>query len=221
MKKASLLKKLKLLGYPLFETEEGLDANEVLAEVVKSRDARLWEGFPLLLANSMEKDVFQKHLVETHFKDTFDKKYFNNLVAMSYALFMHLHLKFNWLNKLNKVVSANENLVNENLKKFQENENLTTGLRNLSSDRVVRTFKNYFTETLNFQSYDKVSDDFSFEYALSQVFSKKQKELFMKKVKNEKMNKTEREYYSRTVKKKVLALSNERLHKLATGLIKK
>ena len=55
----------------------------------------------------------------------------------------------------------------------------------------------------------------TFEYALSQIFSPKQKELFFKKLKGEKLSKTEREYYSRTVKKKVYALANTDLHRLA------
>ncbi len=55
---------------------------------------------------------------------------------------------------------------------------------------------------------------------MSQVFSKKQKELFLKKLKGEKLAKTEREYYSRVVKKKVLALANSDLHKLAARLVK-
>ncbi|GAG46695.1 unnamed protein product, partial [marine sediment metagenome] len=29
-----------------------------LAEVTKSKNSRLWEGFPLLLANSLERDLF-------------------------------------------------------------------------------------------------------------------------------------------------------------------
>lgn len=58
------------------------------------------------------------------------------------------------------------------------------------------------------------------QYAMSHVFSKKQKELFMKKLKGEQMTKTEREYFSRSVKKKMVALANSDLHKLATKLIK-
>jgi len=41
MDKNKLLKKVKELGYPLLETEEPIDANSTLAEVVKSRDHRL------------------------------------------------------------------------------------------------------------------------------------------------------------------------------------
>ena len=63
------------------------------------------------------------------------------------------------------------------------------------------------------------SDELSVEYALSQVFSPKQKELFFQKLKGEKFTKTEREYYSRAVKKKVLALANDELHGLARKVL--
>jgi hypothetical protein len=43
----------------------------------------------------------------------------------------------------------------------------------------------------------------------------KQKELFKKKLKGLPLTKTEREYYSRTVKKKVVALANAELHSLS------
>jgi hypothetical protein len=59
----------------------------------------------------------------------------------------------------------------------------------------------------------------SLEYALSQVFSPKQKELFRKKLDGLPLSKTEKEYYSRTVKKKVVALANAELHRLAQKLM--
>jgi hypothetical protein len=68
--------------------------------------------------------------------------------------------------------------------------------------------------------YSDRQDEFELEHAMSQVFSKKQKELFLKKLKGERLSKTEREYFSRIVKKKVLALANPDLHKLAAMLIK-
>jgi hypothetical protein len=54
---------------------------------------------------------------------------------------------------------------------------------------------------------------------MSQVFSPKQKELFFKKLKGEKLTKTEKEYYSRAVKKKVLALANDELHRMARQML--
>ena len=41
---------LSRLGYPLLEPTEAPDVNQTIAEVVRSRDTRLWEGFPVLLA---------------------------------------------------------------------------------------------------------------------------------------------------------------------------
>jgi len=73
---------------------------------------------------------------------------------------------------------------------------------------------------LDLKEFAEMQDEFELEFALSQIFSKKQKELFFKKLKGEKLTKTEREYYSRSVKKKVLALSNSDLHKLALRLIR-
>ncbi|MCD6516721.1 MAG: hypothetical protein J7L72_04780, partial [Candidatus Aminicenantes bacterium] len=73
---------------------------------------------------------------------------------------------------------------------------------------------------LDLKNYVDMQDEFDLEYAMSQLFSTKQKELFLKKLRGEKMTKTEREYFSRSVKKKVLALANSDLHKLAKKLVK-
>ena len=62
-------------------------------------------------------------------------------------------------------------------------------------------------------------EGFSLEFALSQVFSPKQKELFKKKLEGDLLTKTEQEYYSRTVKKKVVALANSELHSLARTVL--
>jgi hypothetical protein len=65
----------------------------------------------------------------------------------------------------------------------------------------------------------QVKEELGLEYSLSQVFSPKQKDLFLKKLRGEKLTKTEKEYYSRVVKKKVLALANLELHRLARKLL--
>ena len=90
----------------------------------------------------------------------------------------------------------------------------------LSSEKMKETFENYFQvpkESLN--ELLSVKEDFDLEYSLSQVFSPKQKELVLKKLKREKLSKTEREYFSRVVKKKLLALANPHLHRLAQRLL--
>ncbi len=64
-----------------------------------------------------------------------------------------------------------------------------------------------------------IHEEISLEYALSQLFSPKQKELFKKKLSGELFTKTEKEYYSRRVKKKVSALANPELHRFAQKLM--
>ena len=89
----------------------------------------------------------------------------------------------------------------------------------LSTDRMMTHFQSYFNAAeRNLRDLLAHKEEYSLEFALSQVFSPRQKELFLKKLKGDKLSKTETEYYSRRVKKKALALANEELHKLARSL---
>ena len=51
--KEKLLAALARFGYPLLEPEAMDDPNEVLASLASSKDARLLEGFPVVLANCL------------------------------------------------------------------------------------------------------------------------------------------------------------------------
>jgi len=52
VKNDDLSRRLKALGFPLFEEEGASDANLTLAEMARSGQMRLWEGFSVVLANS-------------------------------------------------------------------------------------------------------------------------------------------------------------------------
>ncbi len=69
--------------------------------------------------------------------------------------------------------------------------------------------------------YLELKSEFDLEFALAQVLSPKQRDLFLKRLKGEKMTKTEREYFYRVVKKKVAALANSELHRLAQDMMRK
>ncbi len=56
---------------------------------------------------------------------------------------------------------------------------------------------------------------------LGTLFSPKQKELVFKRLNGESFTKTEKEYYSRVVKKKLLALTNSEVREIAVMLVKK
>ena len=88
------------------------------------------------------------------------------------------------------------------------------------SERVRELFARYFEKKAETDKRrQEKHTEFSLEFALSQVFSPKQKKLFRKKLEGLPLSKTEKEYYSRTVKKKVVALANDELHSMAKKLL--
>jgi len=222
MDRENLLKRLAALGFPLLEVEKDEEANSTLAELVESHDQRFLEGFPIVLANSAEKNLFDYDKVEGHLKSHPDKLTFALLVVFSLALYKTVGLKFSWADKLYSRFDSN------NMK--QQYENYLAALKNdqdlgveqyvMSSQRIKATFENYFKQTqAHFDDLLSVKEVLGVEYALSEVFSPKQKELFLKKLHNEKLTKTEKEYFSRVVKKRVLALANPEVHRLAQRLV--
>lgn len=221
VKNKSLIKRLNMLGFPLFETEESLDANATLADVVKSKDLRLWHGFPVILVNSAEKGLFNYDMIKRYLKKHFDKSCLDTLMMVSLALYKVLKLKFSWADKLYKSLPDDKKReLGDFVKRLKKNDDLKVIHYVISSQRLKTTFNNYFSQS------QKKSDDFlamkeqfGLEYSLSQIFSAKQKELFFKKLKGEKLIKTEKEYFSRVVKKKVLALANSELHRLSQKLL--
>jgi hypothetical protein len=221
VKDRDLFERLKALGFPLFETRAEENANLTLADVVMSHDLRLWEGFPVLLANSAMRNLFENDKVARYLKKPFDRSSYGSLVAMSLALYKALGMKFSWADTLGDSLSAarkkESDVFFEALKK---GSGLKLGKHEMSSQRLKTVFNNYFAQDAS-RLGDLLAEkkEFGLEYALSQVFSPKQKDLFLKKLKGEKLTKTEKEYFSRTVKKKAVALANPELHQLARRLL--
>lgn len=215
------LKSLSKLGFPMFEPNEELDVNETLAEVVKSNDTRLWEGFPVLLANAGESYQFASELVEQQLLTKELKEQYHRLLLLSAAVYDFYNLSFSWLSKLKKDFSADDkNLVKEWRNALAHNQGSLGGKAEFDPERVQGLFELYYEQKAQKDRRRKERyEEFSLEYALSQVFSPKQKELFKKKLEGDPLTKTEQEYYSRTVKKKVVALANSELHSLARRLL--
>lgn len=215
-----LLDNLNQLGFQLMETRADVDANRTLAEVVKSNDTRLWEGFPVLLANAARDYNFDYNQVQ-QFLTKRERQDFRNLLLLSLALFQHYHLSFAWSNKLKKAFSQQDLACLKKLRKSLSQDNrVSVGNRRFDPSRLKQAFNNYFEQDAEkMRRLKEKHEELSLEYALSQLFSPKQKELFQKKLKGEVLNKTEKEYYSRTVKKKVSALANPELHRLAQKLM--
>ena len=118
-----------------------------------------------------------------------------------------------------KLPAGSEGLLKEYSAKLNEAADFKVGEKTMSPDRLKNVFNNYYKKVSSgLSNLLSTKEQFGLEFAMSQLFSPKQKELFLKKLHSEKLNKTEREYYSRVVRKKVQALANPELHNLAQKL---
>lgn len=221
MSDKTLLERLSRLGLPLMETGEEFDVNQTLADVVKSRDTRLWEGFPVLLVNAARDYRFEYNRVLDNLTSDEEREDFHALLLLSLALYESYHLSFYWMKQLKEKFSDRHTSQLKELKKSLAHEDLFSFAgREFQAGRLKGVFKLYFEKDAEKSRQRKDTyDELSLEYALSQVFSPKQKELFRKKLDGLPLTKTEKEYYSRAVKKKVAALANAELHSLARMLM--
>ena len=216
-----LLAGLSKLGFPMFEPNEEPDISETLAEVVKSHDARLWEGFPVLLTNAAESYQFAPEQVKRQLTRKEEKAQFHWLMLLSGSMFLLYHLSFSWWIKLIQGFSKEDKASIKLFRGYLANDQ-TLKYNDLELDpvRLKGSFELYFENKAEKDRRRKEKyEEFSMEYALSQVFSPKQKELFKKKLEGLPLNKTEQEYFSRTVKKKVVALANSELHSLSKKIL--
>ncbi|MDW7646500.1 MAG: hypothetical protein SCI25_15860 [Desulfuromonadales bacterium] len=216
-----LLKSLSKLGFSMFEPSEELEVNETLAKVVESNDSRLWEGFPVLLVSAGESHQFSTDRVEQQLSSEVLKERYHRLLLLSSAVYAYYHLSFSWLTKLAKTFSDEDKKLVKTWQKALANGHAPGWSDDeVDPERVRGLFELYYEQKAEKDRRRKDRyDEFSLEYALSQVFSPKQKELFKKKLEGDPLTKTEQEYYSRTVKKKVVALANSEMHSLARKLL--
>ena len=215
-----LLNNVAKLGLPMFEPEEEYDVNETLAKVVKSNDTRLWEGFPVLLANAANDYRFSLDQVERMLSRG-QVGQLQRLVLLSLAVYGVQNLTFPWSNKLLKNLRNDDRaLVKQWRNMLVHDQKVTWDDVEFDTQRLRKAFSLYFEQSGEKSRRRKEKyEEYSLEYALSQVFSPKQKELFKKKLDGLPLTKTENEYFSRTVKKKVVALANSDLHALARKML--
>ena len=217
MKKSdkSLLNALEEYGYPLFSSET-INPNLVLSELVERKDPRLLEGFSVVLAHVVAKPESQFNLAiaTENLKNISDRKLIRALYRLSCELFRLYGLEFPSLKF--KDMAYDKQLADGLLKGEPLHlENIT-----MDSQRVKQTFLRYVVQNKEHLSRREeerleLKEEFRKEYLLSLLLTPRQKELFNKRLKTEPFTKTEREYFSRVVKKKLQALADPDLHRLA------
>jgi hypothetical protein len=222
MTNKTLLDRLSRLGLPLMKVDDTFDVNEALADVLKSRDPRLWEGFPVVLLNAAKDSNFSYDLVANKLTAA-EKKRLHALFLMAFALYAHYHLSASWMNQLKTGLSQNDK---DQLKNWRhalshDSDVELEGMQ-FHGDRLKKMFELYFEKEAESNRQQKVkNEELTLEYSLSQLFTARQKELLRKKLEGLPLTKTEREYYSRAVKKKVVALANAELHRMAQQLVQR
>lgn len=197
MKREDLVFNLSRLGYSLVSPEvEELGEEQVvelLAELVDSKDLRLVEGFPVVLANCAQRGMnldfaalLAKHKPRSRKRQDLEK-----LLLVSSELLTRQGLeKPVGLEKVSASLKARyEDLLAADL--------LTLGTKvSLSTERLMNTLRRYATDLETSKSRrerekDKQRRSFQLSYYLSTLFSPKQKELVLKKLNGEPLNKTE------------------------------
>ena len=227
MKREDLVFNLGRLGYPLVTPEvEELRVDQVvelLNELVDSRDSRLTEGFPVVLANCARRGMNLDFaaLLSAYKPGSRKRRDLEKLLLVSSELLTHQGLeKPEGLEKVSASLKAKygdllaADLLSLGRKVSLSTERLRNALRRYSANLET-------SRSRRKREKDKQRRSFQLSYYLSTLFSPKQKELVFKRLNGEPLNKTEQEYFSRTVKKKLEALANPEVKKVAAALSKK
>ena len=221
MKKEELLDSLAALGYPVVSRAK-TDIAETLNELADSEDPRLVEGFPVVIANCAFKKqkVNIKELLSKHEEGSLRRENLEKLFYVSSKLIKEGNFKqpVDLLNISKSLKAKYGNLLSSN------EIDLSEGV-SLSTERLRNTFKRYTedfkkTETNQGMARDRKKRSFRLNLYLSALFSPKQKEIVLKRYNGQPLTKTEGEYFSRTIKRKLEALADDELVKLARRVIK-
>ncbi|OGR52046.1 MAG: hypothetical protein A2049_00325 [Elusimicrobia bacterium GWA2_62_23] len=213
MKHDELLKKAGELGFKLFEPEGGAEAARTLLEVARSGDARLMEGFPVMLAAAAAG-------AGAHLRELRNRLVrgggasLKELVLLSLAAYHEAGVWPEWAGDLAEEFSSAE--LKRRLDLLRRGEGVKVGHAVLRPEKLKTNFFSYYRQAEeSVRAVAAEREDMGLAYAMAQVFTARQKELFLKRLRQGKFTKTEKEYYSRVVKKKAQALANEELHRLA------
>lgn len=217
MTHSDLEKKAAELGFQTIEPGPRGDANKTLAEVVQSHDPRFWEAFPVMLANTAEAGEFSLEAVNGRLEEE-DRELLRSLIFISLGLYKSLGMKFSWTKGLfggfaDRVIAGFS-------EKMRLNSGLELGQLRLLPERLKENLLGNFKGRRGpVRNTAESAEKLDLEFAVSEIFTPRQKELLLKKLRRKKMTKTEKEYFSRVIKKKAQALANEDLHRLARKVL--
>jgi hypothetical protein len=216
----ALLKNLELLGYNMLASER-VDPLQTLEGLLLQKDERLLEGFPAVLSMVVDNKFATAVDVFNYFKGRESYATFLNCLLLAFAVYRTVGYAPEWLKGVLDLLTDDER---EKVKELDEtltrNNAVTVGGISFSSERLKRTFERYKIDKLSAtQEWSKRHSSFQFDFALSQLFTARQREILLKKARAESLSKTEQEYFSRVIKKKLLALANEEVRTFVKQIV--
>jgi hypothetical protein len=220
---AYLYSALSQYGYSLLQPDEFSDPNVLLARLSQSEDPRLLEGFPVVLANALESHRDKVNLAEAELElpGKSARTRFRKLVWLSFNLFDVFGLGS--LKATGYEQGSGQSRLRAGVKKgVMANRPLELDEQKLDLERIKKTFVQYYLqgrEDRTAEDKAKLREEFRQEYFLSLFFAPRQRDLLRKKLRGEALTKTEREYFSRVVKKKLMALSDPDLQRMAIKVL--
>jgi hypothetical protein len=227
MKREDLVETLGRLGYSLVEPKRPmLSERHVLAtleELAGSTEPRLVEGFPVVLASCARRgiELDLKELLHRDVPDSPGQRDLEKLILLSSDL-----LESEGLDRPEGFDEILDTLRSRFGKLIDSDAvRLESGIL-LSVERLRNTLRRYAADLVSSEISEQRERNtqkrtFALHFHLSTLFSTKQKELVLKKLNGEPLTKTEQEYYSRVVKKKLEALADSELRKVALALTRK
>jgi hypothetical protein len=227
MNREELIDALGWLGYSLVEpTPPKVSESHALAllrELAGSTEPRLVEGFPYVLASCAQRGIKlnRNKLLPGDAHDIPVQRDLEKLVLLSADLLESegLDTPDGFDETLDILKSKYGNLLDSDAVMLESGVSL-------SVERLRNTLRRYAadfvrSETTRQRGRNKQKRTFELHLHLSTLFSPKQKELVLKKLHGERLTKTEQEYYSRVVKKKLEALADAEVRKVALTLTKR
>jgi len=228
--KNQLMDNLAHYGYALMRPGMTDEPEEVLMQLLQQDDARLLEGFPVVLAHALEEKEslsWENRLWNPN--KELSKKMEHRLavmLALSHLLFELFGMRKyspRVLKLLARWMGAKETgkLVKSLTGSFLKSEPVKTDGVELSTERLKNNFRNYVVHAPASEEAQKKKHALELELLLSEVFTPRQKELLNKRLEGKPFTKTEREYFYRVVKKRLRTLASEELHQMARNLLSK
>ena len=195
MPRKDFAERMEMLGFPMLEADAGHTANETLADMVKEEDVRLWEGFPVALATAVEKGWFNYREVLRHLPAPEEKSRFSAFLGLALAVWNAEQLKLPAAEDLKNWLESEDEYSRQKLyEALLNNQDFAFLGRTMSSERVKSVFERYHTQVQrdalegNWDAFLSTKEQHDLRFALSQIFSPRQKELVLKKMRGRKVH---------------------------------